>query len=135
MVVPFAVGFGALVAVEDLYLAWLLWTPEIGWDRLILVPTALAVLAVVGAALVFLGRARGWLVLAVAALLPLAGIAVLAVVFAALGGGRALWSAVLLLVGPLTCLVLAMRRPVREWTGHGRANPSPGGHRTAGSAR
>jgi hypothetical protein len=133
-VVPFAVGFGVLVTAENLYLARLLWTAEAGWDRAVLVPVALAVLALAGAGLVFLGRGRGWLVLAVAAALPLAGLAAISVLFAALGGGPAMWSAVLLCVGPMTCLVLAVQRPVRAWTSGGPANRSAGGRRTAGSA-
>jgi hypothetical protein len=40
----------------------------------------------------------------------------LAVFFALLGGGSAMWSALLLLVGPVGCLALSLRRPVREWT-------------------
>jgi hypothetical protein len=135
MVVPFAVVFGALVAAEDLYLAWLLWTPDVGWDWFLLAPVALAVLAITGAALVFLGRGRGWLVLAVAAALPLAGLTALAVLFAALGGGPALWSAALMVIGPVACLVLSLQRPVRQWSSGGRGNRSPGGRRTVGSAR
>jgi hypothetical protein len=135
MVVPFAAFFGLVVAAEDLYLAWLLRTPETGWDAFALVPAVLAVLALAGAVLVFLGRARGWLLLAAAAAVPLAGLLVLTVFFAALGGGLAFWSGVLLLVGPLTALVLALRRPVREWTRPVRANRSAGGRRTGGSAR
>jgi hypothetical protein len=135
MVVPFAVLFGVLVAAEDLYFARLLWTPDTGWDRFILVPAALAALALTGAALVFLGRGRGWLVLALAATLPLIGLAVITVLFAYLGGGQAMWMAALLCVGPVTCLVLALQRPVREWSSPGRANRSPGGRRTARSAR
>jgi hypothetical protein len=133
--VSFAAVFGLLVAAEDLYLAWLLRIPESGWDAFAIVPALLAVVAVAGAVLVHLGRARSWLVLAVAAALPLAGILVLAVLFAALGGGSAFWSAVLLLVGPVVALVLALRRPVREWTRSTTANRSPGGRRTAGAAR
>jgi O-antigen/teichoic acid export membrane protein len=135
MVVPFAAFFGLVVSAEDLYLAWLLRTPETGWDAFALVPALLAVLAVAAAVLVHLGRARSWLLLAVAAAVPLAGLLVLTVFFAALGGGLAFWSGVLLMVGPLTALVLALRRPVREWTRPARANRSPGGRRTAGSAR
>jgi hypothetical protein len=135
LVVPFAAFFGLLVAAEALYLAWLLWTPEIGWDRFMAVPLALAVLALGGAAMVFTGRARGWLVLTLAAALLLAGLAVMAAIFAALGGAEEAWSTVLLVVGPLGCLVLAPRRPVRQWTGVGRARRSPGGRRTAGSSR
>jgi hypothetical protein len=132
LVVPFAAFFGLLVAAEDGYLAWLLWTPEIGWDWFMTGPLLLAVLAVAGAVLVLAGRARGWIVLAVAAVLPLVGLLVLAAFFAVLGGAQEVWSTLLLLVGPVACLVLAVRRPVREWT---RARRSTGGRRTAGSPR
>jgi hypothetical protein len=98
LAVPFAAFFGLLVAAEDVYLAWLLWTPEVGWDWFMAVPLLLAV----------------------------PGLAVLAVIFAVLGGGQEVWSTLLLLVGPAGCLVLATRRPVREWT---RARRSPGGRR------
>jgi hypothetical protein len=135
LLVPFAAFFGLLVAAEDLYLAWLLWTPEVGWDWFMVGPLLLAVLAVAGAALVFTGRPRGWVVLAVAALLPLAGLVVLAGFFALLGGGQALWSALLLVVGPLGCLILALRRPGRAWTATGRARRPSVGRRTAGSSR
>ena len=135
MVVPFAAFFGLVVAAEDLYLAWLLRTPETGWDAFAIVPALLAVTAVVAAVLVFLGRARSWLLLAVAAALPLAALVVLVVLFAALGGGLAFWSGVLLLVGPLAALVLALRRPVRGWTRPERANRSPGGRRADRSGR
>jgi hypothetical protein len=133
--VPFAAFFGLLVAAEDLYLAWLLWTPEVGWDWFMVGPLLLAVLAVAGSALVFTGRPRGWVVLAVAAVLPLAGLVVLAGFFALLGGGQALWSALLLVVGPLGCLILTLRRPVRAWTATGRARRPSVGRRTAGSSR
>jgi O-antigen/teichoic acid export membrane protein len=133
--VPFAAVFGLLVAGEDLYLAWLLRTPATGWDAFAIVPVLLAVLAVAAAVLVFLGRARSWLLLAVSAALPLAALSVLVVLFAALGGGLAFWSGVLLLVGPLAALVLALRRPVRERTRPVRANRSPGGTAHCGVAR
>jgi hypothetical protein len=126
LLVPFAAFFGLLVAAEDVYLAWLMWTPEIGWDWFMAGPLLLAVLAVVGSVLVFAGRPRGWVVLAVPAALPLGGLVVLAAFFAVLGGGQAFWSAVLLVVGPLGCLLLTVRRPVREWT---RARRPPGGRR------
>lgn len=132
LAVPFAAFFGVLVAAEDVYLAWLLWTPELGWDRFMAGPLLLAVLAVVGAMLVLTGRARGWIVLALAAVLPLAGLLVLAAVFAALGGAQEVWSTLLLLVGPVACLVLAVRRPVRDWT---RARRSPGGRPKPASSR
>ncbi|MFD2092294.1 hypothetical protein ACFSHS_12000, partial [Blastococcus deserti] len=132
LAVPFAAFFGLLVAAEDVYLAWLLWTPETGWDWFMGGPLLLAVLAVAGAALVLTGRARGWLVLAVAALLPLIGLLVLAGFFAVLGGTQEVWSTLLLVVGPLTCLGLALRGPVREWT---RARRSTGGRRDRARAR
>jgi hypothetical protein len=132
LAVPFAAFFGLLVAAEDGYLAWLLWTPQVGWDWFMAGPLLLAVLALAGAVLVLTGRTRGWIVLAVAALLPLVGLVALAVFFAVLGGTREVWSTLLLLVGPLTCLVLAVRRPVRGWT---RASRSPGGHRQPARSR
>jgi hypothetical protein len=135
LLVPFAVVFAVLVAAENVYLAWLLRTPETGWDAFAVVPVLLAVLALVAAVLVWTGRARGWLVLAVAAAVPLLGLLALTALFAALGGGQAMWSAVLLLVGPIGALVLALRRPVREWTTPATAGRSPGGRRAAGSAR
>jgi hypothetical protein len=135
LAVPFAAVFGLLVALENCYLAWLLWTPEVGWDRFMVVPLLLAVLAVAASAAVFLGRARGWLWLTIAAVLPLVGILALVVLFALLGGGQAMWSAILLLIGPLGVLVLAPRRPVREWTSAVRARRSPGGRRTGAVSR
>jgi hypothetical protein len=134
-VVPFAAFFGLLVAAEDGYLAWLLWTPQVGWDRFMVVPLALGVLALVASAAVFLGRARGWLLLTIAAVLPLLGILALVVLFALLGRGQAMGSAVLLLTGPVAALFLAPRQPVREWTRPARARRSPGGRRPAGSSR
>ncbi|MBW8767542.1 MAG: hypothetical protein JF630_15410 [Geodermatophilales bacterium] len=129
LVVPFAAVFGLLTAAEDGYLAWLLGDPKIGWDWFLVVPVLLAVTAVAGAVLVHLGRRGGPLLLAVAAALTLLGLVVLAFLFGALGGGRAMWSALLLMVGPLVCLVLALRRPVRQWCGRATAGRSPGGRR------
>ncbi|SNR33464.1 hypothetical protein [Blastococcus mobilis] len=132
LLVPFAAFFGLVVAAEDVYLAWLMWTPEIGWDWFMAGPLLLAVLAVAGSALVFTGRSRGWVVLAVGAVLPLAALVGLAAFFVALGGGEALWSVVLLAVGPLGCLLLTVRRPVREWT---RARRPPEGRRKPARSR
>ena len=129
-----AAVFGLLVAAVDGYLTWLLWTPEVGWDSYLLLPVLLGVLAVAAAAAVFLGVRRAWLLLVLAAALPLAGLLAVVVLFAALGGGSALWGAVALLVAPVGCLVLALRRPVRDWMGPGRASRPPGGRRDAGSA-
>jgi hypothetical protein len=135
LIVPFAAVFGLLVGLVNGYLAWLMWTPEVGLDWLMVVPALLAVLAVVAAAAVFWGRRPGWALLAAAAGLTLLAVLALAVLFALLGGGQAFWSAVLLLVAPVVALSLALRRPVREWTGRAAANRSPGGRRAAGSAR
>jgi hypothetical protein len=125
MLVPFAAVFGLLVAVEDAYLAWLL---SFGWY--LAAPVVLAVAAVTGVVLLWWGRPPGWLILAVAAVLPLLGLIALAVVFELLGGGAALWSALALLVGPIGCLALALQRPVRGWRGSGGPTRSPGGRRS-----
>jgi hypothetical protein len=58
----------------------------------------------------------GSAVLALACLLPLVGLLGLAAFFALLGGGQAVWWALLLLVGPVGGLALALQRPVRAWT-------------------
>jgi peptidoglycan/LPS O-acetylase OafA/YrhL len=130
-----AAVFGLLVAAVDTYLTWLLWTPEVGWDTYLLVPILLGVLAVAAAVAVFLGLRRAWLFLAIAAVLPLVGMLAVVVLFAALGGGSALWGALALLIAPVGCLVLALRRPVREWTRRSRASRPPGGRRGTGSDR
>ncbi|MGY1856316.1 hypothetical protein [Modestobacter sp. SYSU DS0290] len=125
---PFAAVFGLLVAVEDLWLGWLLWDADPGWGWYLLGPVALAALAVLGAVLVWrgtgLGPLPGWLLLLLACLLPLIGLLVLAGFFGLLGGGSAAASPLLLAVGPLGGLVLAAQRPVREWARAGRRAPS-----------
>src|SRR3712207_4466580 len=103
---PFAAVFGLLVAAEEVYLGWLLWDAEPGWGWYLLVPAVLAAGALTGAGLVLRGRSpgrrvSGSAVLAVFCLLPLLGLLGLSVVFAALGGGSAVWWALLLLVGPV----------------------------------
>jgi hypothetical protein len=126
---PFAAVFGLLVAVEDGYLGWLLWDADPGWGWYLLLPAVLLVGALGGAALVLRGRplgrwASGSAVLAVFCLLPLIGLIGLAGFFALLGGGQAVWWALLLLVGPLGGLVLGLQRPVRQWTRRRRAASS-----------
>jgi len=133
--VTFAVVFGALLTVEVLYLGWLLWEPDPALDRFLVVPLLLAAAAVLGSVLVLRGTRWGWAVLAVAAILPLAALLVFVFLLGALGGGAMLWAGALLLVGPLATLVLALRRPVREWCGTGRARRSPEGRRGGRSAR
>jgi ascorbate-specific PTS system EIIC-type component UlaA len=132
--VPFAVAFGFLLTAEVLYLGWLVWEPEPAFDRFVVIPLVLALAAAAGSVLVLLGRRGGWAVLAVAAVLALLVMAGLVLLLGALGGGGTMWAASLLLVGPLVTLVLALRRPVREWCGAGSARRSPGGRRRAGSA-
>src|SRR5687767_10787403 len=129
-----AAVFGLLVIAVDGYLTWLLWTPEVGWTSYLLVPVGFGVLAVAAAAAVFLGVRRGWLLLAVAAALPLLALLAVVVLFALLGGGSAFFGAMALLVAPVGCLVLALRRPVREWTRSGRGRRPAGGRREPGSA-
>jgi hypothetical protein len=133
--VSFAVVFGALLTVEVLYLGWLLWEPDRSVDRFLIVPLVLAAGVVLGTVLVHLGRRRGWVVLAVSALLPLVALLLLVFLLGALGGGAQLWAGVLLLVGPLATLVLALRRPVRQWCASGRARRSAEGRRDRRSAR
>ncbi len=65
----------------------------------------------------------------------LLGLLALALLFGALGGGAALWQALLLLAGPIGCLALVLRRPVREWTTRGRAARPAGGRRAAPRSR
>ena len=130
---PFAAVFGALVAADYLYLGWLLLDPEaLGWYAL--VPAVLAVLTLAAAVLVLLGRGRGWIPMTVLSTVLLLGLLALVLLFGALGGGAALWQALLLLVGPIGCLALTLRRPVRAWTTR-RARRPPGGRRTTARPR
>jgi hypothetical protein len=129
LLVPFAAAFGALVAAEEGYFVWLL---SFGWY--LVVPLVLALATVAGVVGVWWGRPRGWVLLAVGAVLPLLGLLALTVLFGYLGGGTAFWSALLLLVGPVGCLALTLRRPVRAWTTRG-ARRSPGGRQTAVRSR
>lgn len=132
---PFAVVFGLLMAVEVLYLGYLLWVPAPGLDWYLVVPVVIAVAAVVASLLVLRGTARSAMLLAGVALLPLAGLLVLVFILASLGAGAEAWLAVLMATGPLGCLILATRRPVREWTAPGRTTRSPGGRRSRGGER
>jgi hypothetical protein len=127
--------FGFLLTAEVLYLGYLLWEPDPGVDRFLVVPLLLAAATAIGSVLVLTGRRWGWAVLALSALLPLVALLVLVFLLGALGGGGEMWAGVLLLVGPLATLVLALRRPVREWCGAGRARRSAEGRRGGGSAR
>ncbi len=122
---PFAAVFGVLVAVEYLWLAWLLRDPEVATSWSVAVPAVPAVLALAGAVLVVLGRARAWVLLAVVSVVLVLCLLGTAVLFGALGLGAVAGQALLLLAGPVGCLVLAVRRPVREWTRPARATRAP----------
>ena len=122
---PFAAVFGVLVVAEYLWLAWLLRDPQVGTPWFVAVPAVLALLALTGAALVVLGRARAWLLLAAVSVVLVLCLLGTAVLFGALGLGAVVGQTLLLLVGPLGCLVLAVRRPVREWTRPARATRPP----------
>ena len=113
---PFTAVFGVLVAAEYLWLAWLVRDPEVPSVGFAVVPAAAALLALAGAALVVLGRARAWILLAAVSVLLVLCLLAAALLFGALGLGAVVGQALLLLVGPVGCLVLAVRRPVREWT-------------------
>ncbi len=122
---PFAAVFGVLVAVEYLWLAWLLRDPEVATSWAVAVPAVLAVLALAGAVRVVLGRARAWVLLAVVSFVLVLSLVGTAVLFGALGLGAVAGQALLLLAGPVGCLVLAVRRPVRERTRPARATRAP----------
>jgi hypothetical protein len=133
--VPFAVVFGLLVAAEVLYLGYLLWEPAPALDWYLVVPVVVAALAGSGSVLVLLGKPRSWLLLAGTALLVLLALLVLVFLLAAFGATAEMWSAVLLLVGPIGCLVLATRPPVRRWTSRPQTTRSPGGRRSHDGGR
>jgi len=134
MEAPFAAVLGVLVAAEFLYLGWLLYEPGSLLDWYVVVPALLAAVTLAGAALVVLGRGRGWLVLTAASVVLLLTLLALVLLFGALGGGAALWQALLLLIGPIGCLALTLRRPVRAWTTRGRRR-SAGGRRKGRRSR
>ena len=134
-VVPFAVVFGLLMAVEVLYLGYLLWEPAPAFDWYLVVPVVVAGVSIVASLLVLGGRAHAWMLLAGTALLPLVALLVLVFVLASLGATAEAWSAALMTTGPLGCLILATRRPVREWTAPRRTTRSPGGRRSRDGGR
>jgi len=134
VLVPFTAVFAVLVAAEYLWLSWLLRDPELSAAWYVVVPVVLAVLALAGAVLVLLGRARVWVLLAVVSVVLALALLGTAVLFGALGLGTVVGQALLLLVGPVGCLLLAVRRPVREWTRPGRSTRARG-QGSRGSAR
>lgn len=132
---PFAAVFGGLVAAEYLYLGWLLYQPGSFLDWYVVLPVVLAALTAAGAVLVVLGRGRGWMLLTATSVVLLVGLLALILLFGALGGGAALWQALLLLIGPIGCLALTLRRPVRAWTTRRAAGRPAGGRRGAARSR
>jgi len=125
-----AVVFAVLVAAVYGYLAWLL---DARW--FLVIPAVLGLAALTGAVLLWRGARAGRLLLLVVAGLLLLGLITLAVLFGLLGGGSALWSAVLMLVAPVGCLALVLQRPVRRWSGAPARTRSPGGRRAGGPSR
>jgi O-antigen/teichoic acid export membrane protein len=135
LVVPIAAAVGVLVAAEALYLGSLLWLPDPRLDWFLVVPLVLAVAALTGTVLVLLRRYRSWLLLAGAAGLLTVALLGMVALLAAFGAWGEMWSAALLTVAPLGCLVLALRSSVREWTDRGRTRRSAGGRRGTARAR
>lgn len=127
---PIAALFGVLVAAVHGYLAWLL---DFGWY--LVVPIVLGLAALAGAALVWRGARRGWVPLAIVAGVLLVGLLALTLLFGLLGGGAALWAAVLMLIAPVGCLALVLQRPVRRWCDGTASTRSPGGRRARVSSR
>lgn len=134
MLVPFAVAFALLVAAEDGFVAWVLWGTR-AW--LVAAVLVLGIVAVVGAVLTSAGRGRGWLVLLAGSLLPLLVLLAAVLLLGYLGTGAGALLVLLLAVGPVGCLVLALQRPVREWTAPSprRGNVPDRGRRRAGADR
>jgi hypothetical protein len=131
LAVPFAAAFGGLVTAEVLYLGALMWLPDPALDWFLVVPLVLAGAALAGTVLLLRRRFRSWLLLAGTAAVLQLGLLATAALLAAFSAWGELWPVVLLMVGPLGCLVLALRRSVRTWTDRGRTRRPAGGPRTA----
>jgi hypothetical protein len=67
--------------------------------------------------------------------LPLLALLLLVLLVGVLGFGSYVALALLLLVGPIGCLVLALQRPVRAWSGPPPADRSAGGRRPGAASR
>jgi hypothetical protein len=118
---PFAAVFGVLTAVVDGYLGWvLLSAPDLSWGWYLVPFAVLGLLALLGSALVLAGRPGGSAVLATAGGLAGLGLVGLLLLFVAVGQAAGTWWVLALLVAPLGAFALAVQRPVREWTRHGR---------------
>jgi hypothetical protein len=127
--VPLAAAFGGLLTAETLFLGALLWLPDPALDWFLVVPLVLAGATLTGVVLLLRRRFRSWLLLVVPAVLVQAGLLATAGLLAAFSAWGEMWSAVLMMTGPVGCLVLALRRPVREWTDGERIRRSAEGRR------
>ena len=135
LAVPFAAAFGVLVAAEVLYLGALMVLPDPALDWFLVVPVVLACAALAGSVLLLRRRFRSWLLLAGTATVVEVGLLATAALLAAFYAWAEMWSTILLMVGPLGCLVLSLRRSVRTWCDRGRTRRSAGGRRDAGRSR
>jgi polyferredoxin len=135
LTVAIAAVFGALLAAEVLFLGGMPLLSDAGLNRFTVVFLVLFVGAVAGSLMVVQGRRGGWIVLMIVASGGLAAVLILLLVLAALDVAGLAWVAVLLSVGPLSCLVLAPQRSVREWSRAGAARRSAGGRRRAAPSR
>ncbi|WP_104525417.1 hypothetical protein [Blastococcus atacamensis] len=133
--VPYAAVFALLTAGVVLYLGWLLWQGDPEAGPLLTLPVVLALAVAAGAGMVWRGVRGGWVVLAVASLVPLLAIVSVAFLFGALGAAGDMWLALLLAVAPVNGLVLACRAPVRAWCAHSRGTRPAGGTRAGRRAR
>jgi O-antigen/teichoic acid export membrane protein len=135
LTVPFAAAFGGLVTAEVAYFGLLLWLPDPALDWFLVVPLVLAVASVTGSVQLLRRRTRSWLLLAIAAAVVQVGLLATAALLAAFSAWGEMWSAVLLMTGPVGCLVLTLRRSVREWTDRGRTRRSGGRRRGTANGR
>ena len=134
LAVPFAAASGALMTAEVLFFLVVFQLQDPQPDRVTVVLILLLLGAGAGSLMVLRGRRRGWLLLTVTAVGALVALAMFALVLVALGLTYGMWAAALLSVAPVSCLVLAPRRAVREW-GQIRTSPSAGGRRSAARSR
>lgn len=138
LAVSFAAAFGGLVAAEALYLGALMWLPDPGVDRFLAVPLVLAVATLAGVVLLLRRRYRSWLLLAGTAAVVQVGLLATTALLAAFHAWGEMWSAVLLMIGPVGCLILSLRPSVRSWADGSRkgrrTSQRPAGGRSARAA-
>jgi hypothetical protein len=125
----FATAFGVLLTAEVLLFGGLMVLADPRVDRVAVVLTVLLLAGAAGSLMVARGVRGGWVLLVLTAIGALAGLLLMVLVLAALGGTEQAWAVALLAVGPLGCLVLAPRRSVREWEGREPTRRPAGGRR------